>query len=159
MSIAVVARKTLIPVSRTSLVTLLRVTLNAYRWPWLSILTSTVSSSTRLHYITYKIYKARYTKSSRSDSKMLTVKVRIHFTAGCQPAGRNVVNIHSIKRATSSTVHTAALLRRNDVINVLAGPFKRRLARLICIVHPTGCTIVKCKHRVRLQGVWITGRL
>jgi len=100
MSIAVVARKTLIPVSRTSLVTLLRVTLNAYRWPWLSILTSTVSSSTRLHYITYKIYKARYTKSSRSDSKMLTVKVRIHFTAGCQPAGRNVVNIHSIKRAT-----------------------------------------------------------
>jgi len=31
---------------------------------------------------------------------MLTVKVRIHFTAGCQPAGRNVVNIHSIKRAT-----------------------------------------------------------
>ena len=28
----------------------------------------------------------------------------------------------------------------NDVISVLAGPLKRRLAGLICIVHPTGCT-------------------
>ena len=26
----------------------------------------------------------------------------------------------------------------NDVISVLAGPLKRRLAALICIVHPTG---------------------
>ena len=48
----------------------------------------------------------------------------------------------------------------NDVISVLAGPLKRRLAALICIVHRTGCTAgcialqlvvqpaVKCKHRV-----------
>jgi len=60
----------------------------------------------------------------------------------------------------------------NDVISVLAGPLKRRLAGLICIVHPTGCTtgcvrtagyttgcttavvqpvmqpVVKCEHRV-----------
>jgi len=28
----------------------------------------------------------------------------------------------------------------NDVISVLAGPLKRCLAALICIVHPTGCT-------------------
>jgi len=36
----------------------------------------------------------------------------------------------------------------NDVISVLAGPLKRRLAALICIVHPTGCTTgCKCKHR------------
>ena len=28
----------------------------------------------------------------------------------------------------------------NDVISVLAGPLKRRLAGLIGIVHPTGCT-------------------
>jgi len=28
----------------------------------------------------------------------------------------------------------------NDVISVLAGPLKRRLAALMCIVHPTGCT-------------------
>jgi len=37
-----------------------------------------------------------------------------------------------------STVHTAALLWRNDVTNVLAGLLKRHLAGLICIVHPTG---------------------
>jgi len=36
-----------------------------------------------------------------------------------------------------STVHAAALLR----VRVLAGPLKRRLARLICIVQPTGCTL------------------
>jgi len=46
-----------------------------------------------------------------------------------------------IKRATSSTVHTAALLRVNLMTSsILAGPLKRRLAGLICIVHPTGCT-------------------
>ena len=28
----------------------------------------------------------------------------------------------------------------NDVKSVLAGPLKRRLAAVICIVHPTGCT-------------------
>jgi len=28
----------------------------------------------------------------------------------------------------------------NDVTSVLAGPLKRRLAALICTVHPTGCT-------------------
>jgi len=28
----------------------------------------------------------------------------------------------------------------NDVTGVLAGPLKRRLAGIICIVHPTGCT-------------------
>jgi len=28
----------------------------------------------------------------------------------------------------------------NDVISVLAGPLKCRLAGLICILHPTGCT-------------------
>ena len=32
-----------------------------------------------------------------------------------------------------------------DVISVLAGPLKRRLAGLICIVHPTGCT-TGCVH-------------
>ena len=53
----------------------------------------------------------------------------------------------------------------NDVVtrkvSVLAGPLKRRLAELICIVHPT-CVqpvvfiqpvvqpAVKCKHRVRV---------
>jgi len=33
-----------------------------------------------------------------------------------------------------------AVRQPNDVINVLAGPLKRRLAALICTVHPTGCT-------------------
>jgi len=28
----------------------------------------------------------------------------------------------------------------NDVLSVLAGPLKHRLAALICTVHPTGCT-------------------
>jgi len=28
----------------------------------------------------------------------------------------------------------------DDVISVLAGPLKRRLAGFICIVHTTGCT-------------------
>jgi len=58
-----------------------------------------------------------------------------------QPAGRNVLNIHSIKRVTSSTVRTAALPWRNDVTNVLAhGTLKRRLFRLTFTVHPTDCT-------------------
>ena len=73
-----------------------------------------------------------------------------------QLSGRNVLNIHSmIKRATSSTVHTAALLWRSDVINVLAGQLKRRLAGLIRIVHATGCVqrVVKYKHRVTCQSV------
>jgi len=41
----------------------------------------------------------------------------------------------------------------NDVTSVLAGPLNRRLAGLICTVHPTGCTTavvepaVKCRHR------------
>jgi len=46
-----------------------------------------------------------------------------------QPAGRNVVNIHSIKRATSSMLSTQPPC--SDVISVLAGPLKRRLAGLI----------------------------
>ena len=33
-----------------------------------------------------------------------------------------------------------AACQPNDIISVLAGPLKRRLAGLICIVHPTGCT-------------------
>ena len=37
----------------------------------------------------------------------------------------------STKRATSSTVHTAR--QPDDVISVLAGPLKRRLAGLICM--------------------------
>jgi len=76
-----------------------------------------------------------------------------------QPAGRNVLNTHSIKHVTS-TVHTAALQWRNNVItkllnildylialviSVRAGPLKRRLAGLICIVHPTGCA-TGCKY-------------
>ena len=36
-------------------------------------------------------------------------------------------------------MHTELALS-NDSISVLAGPLKRRLAELICIVHPTGCT-------------------
>jgi len=66
----------------------------------------------------------------------------------------------------------------NDVINILAGPLKRRLVGLICIAYPTGCMnstclihcgvdtlqpivqpavqlvvrqFVMCKHRVRTQ--------
>ena len=49
----------------------------------------------------------------------------------------------------------------NDVISVLAGPLKRRLAVLICSVHLTGCITgcatvvvqpaVKCKHRVSIE--------
>jgi len=38
------------------------------------------------------------------------------------------------------TVHTAAMCC-NDVIDVLAGPLKRRLAWLICIVYPIGCKL------------------
>ena len=38
------------------------------------------------------------------------------------------------------TVHTAAMCC-NDVIDVLAGPLKRHLAWLICIVYPIGCKL------------------
>jgi len=73
-----------------------------------------------------------------------------------QSAGRNVLNIHSIKRVTSSTVRTAALLWRNDVMSVLAGPLKRCLAGLICIVHPTnrttGCESV---YAICTVGWWV----
>ena len=59
-----------------------------------------------------------------------------------QPTEWNVVNIHLIKRATSSTVHTAALRWRSDVVLVVvrSAYLTRRLAGLICIVHPNGCT-------------------
>jgi len=33
-----------------------------------------------------------------------------------------------------------AMRQPNGVISVLAGPLSRRLAALICILHPTGCT-------------------
>jgi len=69
------------------------------------------------------------------EKKTVIPEVRV------KTAGRNVLNIHSIKRVTSSTVHTTALLCRSGVINVLAGPLKRRLAWLICIVYPTGCKL------------------
>lgn len=38
-----------------------------------------------------------------------------------KPARRIVLNIHWMKRISLSTVHTAALLRSNDAINVLMG--------------------------------------
>jgi len=75
-----------------------------------------------------------------------------------QPTRRNTVNVHSIKRVTSSTVHTAAFLRRSGVINVLAGPLKRLLAGIFAqfiqpVIQPVVRRLVKCKHRVRLARV------
>jgi len=68
------------------------------------------------------------------------------------PAGRNVLHIHSMKHATSSTVRTAALPWHNDVINVLPAPLKCRLAGLISIVHlqPAVQRVVKYKHPVTI---------
>jgi len=77
-----------------------------------------------------------------------------------------------IKRITSYCSHSRLAARQpNDVISVLDRPLKRRLAGLICIVHPTGCTAtavvqpvvqlaVKCKHRVRQPTHnWYTARM
>ena len=58
----------------------------------------------------------------------------------------------------------------DDVISVLAGPLMRRLAGLICIVHPTGCTtgcvhtavvqlVVKCKHCINVVTTCSCSRL
>jgi len=59
----------------------------------------------------------------------------------------------SIKRVTSSCPHSRLAARQpNDVVSVLAGPLKRRLAALICIVHPTGCT-TGCVHTARTTAV------
>ena len=60
--------------------------------------------------------------------------------------------MNSLKKLWSSAPHRlmstqppCCARQPNDVISVLAGPLKRRLAALICIVHPTGCT-TGCVH-------------
>ena len=57
-----------------------------------------------------------------------------------QPAGRDVLHIHSINQ-TRHIVYCphSRLAARVDLVTSYAGPLKRRLAALICIVHPTRC--------------------
>jgi len=68
---------------------------------------------------------------------MMYLKLRIHDAAGCTADWTKL-----FKYSFDQTRHiVCCLLWHSDVINVLAGLFKRCLARLICIVHPTGCTM------------------
>ena len=41
---------------------------------------------------------------------------------------------------TQKSVNFLSMRVRNDAVSVLAGSLKRRLARLVCTVHPTGRT-------------------
>jgi len=52
-----------------------------------------------------------------------------------------MVKINIVENLKQIDPHSRLAARQhNDATSVQAGPLKRRLAGLICIVHPTGCT-------------------
>jgi len=56
----------------------------------------------------------------------------------------NLVNlVNLVPLYFTASVYAAS--QANDVRGILAGPLKCRLAGLICILHPTGCT-TGCVH-------------
>ena len=76
-----------------------------------------------------------------------------HLSGSYATEGKNNKLIKTIFKNFDQTRHIVycphsrlAGRQPNDVVSVLAGPLKRRLAALICIVlHPTGCT-AGCGH-------------